>query len=83
MGWKDYPIWAWVIFAIVFFSILNGESSYLFFGWIACLGVTEYFFKKQALKIKKSPTIPFLIVVFFAFLGYIIWYIYYRIKLKK
>ncbi len=80
---KDYkyPIWTNVIFAIIF--IITGIQSIIgLLVWVIIFIITKPYFTKQALYIKTNPLYPYFMVIFFVLPGYIIWYIYYRIKLN-
>jgi len=80
--WVNYPLWANILLYIyvLYFAV---TSFYPFLGWAIIFIITQPFFIEQAKKIKKSSLYPLFLVGLLSLIGYIIWYIYYRIKVKK
>jgi hypothetical protein len=81
MAFKEYsyPIFLWICLIVMF---LLSSSSGLFFGilYLYFFCISEHYFTKWALIIKKSPEIAFLIIMITGPLGLIFYYIYFRIK---
>lgn len=77
-----YPVWANIIFAIIF--ITTGlQTTIGLLAWVLIFVLTKKHFTRQALLIKTNPLYPFFIVIFFVLPGYCAWYIFYRIKAKR
>lgn len=80
---KDYkyPIWAWIVFGIIYLLALLQSPFAALIGLAIFFGIMKYF-TNWAIEIKRNPLVPFFIVAVFGLLGYLGYYTYYKYRIR-
>ena len=77
----QYPTWAWIVFGLILIFALLRSPFVALIALAIFFGLMEYF-TRWAIKIKKSPLVPFFIVALLGLLGFFVYWTYYKYRLK-